>query len=231
MHAHIGYEERMIIEPSKTVLLLVDMQKESRYGIQGLDAAVAATAPVIAACRTAGIRLVYTRHISRVDGIGLSNAERLDQSGSPVYYRSSTAAVEVIDAIAPGAQDIVIDKHRWSGFHATPLDLLLRGLGIQHLIVGGFTTDCCVISTVYDAYAHDYEVHLVKDMCAATNDGSHKSAVLMMTNWVYDIEICDSMEMVKQVEGKPYRSWRSAAPDQMQFTAGSLNEVYASLNG
>ncbi len=220
-----------MIEPSQTALLLIDMQKESRYGIEGLDDAVAATRPVIAACRAAGVPLIYTRHVSRADGVGLSSAEMLDETGVPVYYRSETAAVEVMDALAPGARDIVIDKHRWSGFHATPLDLLLRGLGVQHLIVGGFTTDCCVMTTVNDAYAHDYQVHLVRDMCAATNDGSHKSAVLMMSNWVYDIEICDSTEMVKHLEGKPHRSWRSAAPDENQFTSASLDAVYASLGG
>lgn len=220
----------MITEPSTTALLLVDMQKESRYGIQGVDAAVAACVPVIAACRAAGLPVIYTRHISREDGVGLSNAERLDRSGRPVYYRSGTDAVEVIDEIAPGDGDIVVDKHRWSGFHATPLDLLLRGLGTRHLVVGGFTTDCCVMTTVHDAYAHGYRVHLVKDMCAATNHGSHESAVLMMANWVYDIEICDAAEMVKQIEGKPHRSWRPSAPDQKQFTAASLDEVYGSLS-
>jgi nicotinamidase-related amidase len=219
----------MVIQLSQAALLLVDMQKESRYGIEGLEAAVAATVPVIAACRAAGIPVVYTRHVSRADGIGLSNAEVLDESGVPIYYRFDTDAVSVIDEIAPHSQDIVIDKHRWSGFHATSLDLMLRNLGVRHLIVGGFTTDCCVMTTVYDAYAHDYQVHLVKDMCAATNEGSHKSAVLMMANWVYDIEICGSTELMKQLEGEPHGSWASTAPDQKQFTAETLDDVYASL--
>jgi nicotinamidase-related amidase len=223
------YNERMGIQLSKAALLLVDMQNESQYGIDGLDAAVTATARVIAACRAAGIPVVYTRHVSRSDGIGLSSAEVLEATGVPVYYRSDTDAVNVIDEIAPDPGDIVIDKHRWSGFHATSLDLMLRSLGVRHLIVGGFTTDCCVMTTVFDAYALDYQVSLVKDMCAATNEGSHKAAVLMMANWVYGIEISGSTDLVKQLEGKSHRSWRSTAPDPKQFTAETLNDVYASL--
>jgi nicotinamidase-related amidase len=224
----VAYNRR-VIESSKSALLLVDMQKESRYGIEGLDAAVAATVPVIAACRAAGVPVVYTRHVSRADGVGLSNGEVLDGDGRPVYYRSDTEAMEVLDDLAPQPGDIVVDKHRWSGFHATSLDLLLRGLGVGHLVVGGFTTDCCVLTTVYDAYALDYRVSLVSDMCAATNEGSHEAAVLMLANWVYDIEICRSEELVKRLEGRPHRAWRSTAPDQKRFTGATLDEVFASL--
>jgi nicotinamidase-related amidase len=219
----------MTLPPSQTALVLVDMQKESRYGIEGLDAVVAATVPVIAACRAAGVPVVYTRHVSRSDGIGLSNDEVRDDDGVPVYYRSDTAAVEVLDDLAPRPGDVVVDKHRWSGFHATSLDLLLRGMGVRHLVVGGFTTDCCVLTTVYDAYALDYRVHLVSDMCAATNQGAHRSAVLTMANWVYGIEVSTAEEMRKQLAGERHSSWRATAPDQKQFTSATLDEVYASL--
>jgi nicotinamidase-related amidase len=219
----------MTLPPSQTALVLVDMQKEGRYGIEGLDAAVAATVPVVAACRAAGVAVVYTRHVSRADGIGLSTDEVLDDDGAPVYYRSGTTAVDVLDDLAPHPGDVVVDKHRWSGFHATSLDLLLRGRGVRHLLVGGFTTDCCVLTTVYDAYALDYQVHLLADMCAATNEGAHRSAVLTMANWVYGIEISSAEEMVKQLAGERHSSWRSTAPDQKRFTSATLDEVYASL--
>jgi nicotinamidase-related amidase len=155
--------------------------------------------------------------------------EALDETGKPLYYRSSSDTMEIIDEIASRPEDIVIDKHRWSGFYETPLDLMLRSLGIKHLIIGGFVTDGCLMTTVFDAYARDYQVNLVKDICAATNSGSHKAAILMMANWVYDIEIFDSAEIVKKLRSQPHRSWRPTAPDQMQFTPDTLNDVFASL--
>ncbi|TJZ99172.1 cysteine hydrolase family protein [Actinacidiphila oryziradicis] len=218
------------MELSQTALVLIDMQKESQYGIENVDGAVAATVPLIAACRERGIPILYTRHISRADAVGLPNKEVLDERGKPVYYRSDSDAMDIIDAIAPRPEDIVIDKHRWSGFYETPLDLMLRSLGIKHLIIGGFVTDGCLMTTVFDAYARDYQVNLVKDISAATNSGSHKAAILMMANWVYDIEIFNAAEIVKKLRGQSCRSWRSAAPDQMQFTPDTLNQVFALLD-
>jgi nicotinamidase-related amidase len=213
----------------RTALLLVDVQKESKYGIENVEEAVAATVPLIETCRQFGVRVVYTRHVSRVDAIGLPNNEVLDEQGRPVYYRSGSDAANVIDEVAPRPEDIVIDKHRWSGFHETSLDLMLRSLDVKHLIVGGFVTDGCLMTTVFDAYARDYQVTLVKDICAATNSGSHKAAILMMANWVYDIEIVNATEMIKKLHGQPHLSWRSTGPDQLQFTADSLEHVFAKL--
>jgi nicotinamidase-related amidase len=219
----------MLTDPPTTALLLIDMQKESRYGVEGVDEAVAAAERALAACRTARLPVLYTRHVNRSDGIGVSLEEVFDADGLPVYYQAGTDAVDVLDAIKPEPHDVVIDKHRWSGFHGTSLDLVLRGLGVRELVIGGFTTDCCVLTSVYDAYARDYRVSLVADMCAATNEGSHQAAVMMMANWVYGIEILGADELVKKVGGAPYRSWRATAPDQRQFTAETLRDAYRSL--
>src|SRR5690606_12353931 len=93
----------------------------------------------------------------------------------------------------------------------------------------GIVTDGGVLTTVFDAYARNYRVCLVKDATAATNAGSHKAAVLMMANWVYDIEVLDAAEAVKKISGEAYASWTSTGPDQCQFTGGSLDAVYAAL--
>jgi nicotinamidase-related amidase len=214
---------------SQAALLLIDMQNESRYGIEGVDEAVTAAEGVVAACRSAGVPVVYTRHVNRRDGVGVSIDEVFDSEGLPVYYRAETDSIAVLGPLAPQPRDTVIDKHRWSGFHGTSLDLMLRSLGIRELFIGGFTTDCCVLTSVYDAYARDYRVTLVPDMCAATNRGSHHAAVLMMANWVYGIEILTARELAKKIAGEPHRSWRATAPDQKQFTADTLQDTYESL--
>lgn len=214
---------------AQAALLLVDMQQESQYGIEGVDEAVAAAASVLADWRAAGLPVFYTRHVNRADATGLTVSEVLDSRGLPVYYRAGTQAVDIVSAIAPRPQDVVVDKHRWSGFYGTPLDLMLRSLGVEHLLVGGFTTDCCVLTTVFDACARDYRVSLVPDMCAATNCGSHQAAVLMMANWVYGIEILAAAEVSKKLAGCAYHSWRATAPDQRPFVAATLERSYQSL--
>jgi len=213
----------------RTALLLIDMQKESKYGIERVEAAVASAKPLIEQCRYLGIPVIYTRHVSRQDAIGLPNNELLDAEGKPIYYRSDTESMEVIDDIRPSSADIVIDKHRWSAFYETCLDLILRSLDIKRLLIGGFVTDGCLMTTVFDAYARDYTVSLIEDISAATNSGSHKAAVLMMANWVYDIEILSASEAMKKLTNSPYVSWRPIRPDALQFTGATLDEQFASL--
>jgi biuret amidohydrolase len=213
----------------RIALLLIDMQKESKYGIEGVESAVASARPLIEQCRNLNIPVIYTRHVSRQDAVGLPNNEVVDAEGKPIYYRSDTESVEVIDDIRPSSADIVVDKHRWSAFHETCLDLILRSLGIKRLLVGGFVTDGCLMTTVFDAYARDYTVTLIEDISAATNSGAHKAAVLMMANWVYDIEILSASEAVKMLTNSPYLSWRSTRPDELQFTGATLDEQFASL--
>lgn len=70
---------------------------------------------------------------------------------------------EIIPELSPAPGDIVITKHRYSGFFETDLDLRLRERGIKSLIVTGCTTSVCVESTVRDAMARDYACLVLAD--------------------------------------------------------------------
>lgn len=217
------------MDVSRAALVVIDMQNESQYGIQGMHDAVQAARLLTHACRAAGMPIIYTRQVNREDSIGLPNSEPRNGDGLPVHYRANSRAVEIVPDLTPQPHDIVIDKHRWSGFHGTSLDLVLRDLGIQHLVMAGFVTDGCLLTSVFDAYAHDYQVNLIKDACAATNDGAHKAAILMMANWVYDIEIFSAEQFAKKLDGAEHASWKPSGPDQMQFAGDTLDAVFASL--
>lgn len=218
------------LNTNKTALVLIDMQKESEFGIEGMDAVVNNAKWLIAECRKIGIPIIYTRHINRKDTIGLSNEEPLTEDGKPMFYNNETDAVDIIDKIKPEKHDIVIDKFRWSSFYDTNLDLMLKSMGVKHLIMGGFVTDGCLMTTVYDAYFRDYQVNLVKDMCGATNEGAQMASILIMANWVYDIAIYDTSEMIKKLAGKPYKCWESSYPDQLQFTPENMRQVFHKFN-
>ncbi|AOW94047.1 isochorismatase [Rhodococcus sp. WMMA185] len=219
-----------MVNKSNTALLVIDMQKESKYGIEHMQDAVDSAESLIEACRSLSVPVVYTRHVSRADGAGLVNHDVLDDSGKPIFYRSDTENLEVIDQLQPQPGDVVIDKYRWSGFHETSLDLILRTQKIETVIVVGFTTDCCVLTTVVDAFSRNYDVILVKDGCAATNSGAHKSAILNMANWTYGIEIIDSRELIKKMSGSPYTSWKATAPDLVAYSSKRIDEAYESLS-
>ena len=65
--------------------------------------------------------------------------------------------------IAPEPGDIVVAKHRYSGFFETELDDVLRGLGATQLLIAGCTTSVCVESTVRDATFRDSTCIVLED--------------------------------------------------------------------
>lgn len=216
---------------SKTALLLIDLQKEEGTSeIAGMDEILHKTGNLIKTCREKGIPVIYTRHINRSDGIALANKEPVNEQGEPVYYHSESSSIEVADEVKPEKQDIIIDKYRYSGFFESNLELVLKSLGIKHLIINGVLTDVCVLSTALDAYYRDYQVNLVKDISGTTTDGGHMAAITMMANWIYDLQVYNAEELRKKLKNKPYHVWQSEGPDELQFTPDNLREIYAKLS-
>jgi nicotinamidase-related amidase len=84
---------------------------------------------------------------------------------------------DIISALYPVEGEPVIDKPMRSAFSHTDFDLLLRNRGIKNLIVGGVTTDVCVLGTVKDAIDRGYDVLLMEDGCAAAEYGLHNAVV------------------------------------------------------
>src|SRR5690625_4488499 len=189
---------------NETALVLIDLQKESSFGLLLLDDVLLKTKDVIRSCRNADIQIIYTRQINRTDNLDLFNEEPMTEDVWSSYYNFEKGNYNIMYEIAPEADDIVIDKYRWSAFHETSLYLILRSLGIKHLIIGGVVTDGCVMTTVYDAYFRDYNVHLIKDMCATSNEGAHMASLMIMANWVYNLEIYNANHIIKRLNGQKY---------------------------
>jgi len=76
---------------------------------------------------------------------------------------------EVVEEVRPLSEDYVVKKRRYSGFFATDLDLILRELKVDTLLVVGVKTNVCVRATVHDAFYLGYNVLVVRE-CVASND-------------------------------------------------------------
>jgi ureidoacrylate peracid hydrolase len=157
------------IDPSKAVMIVVDMQNDFvAQGAKLRSAQAAAMVPKLAAtlkfCREKGIRVVYTAHVHRRDGSDMGLYEDLY---APIADRSTlvdgTPGVEIFSSLAPEPGEHVIKKHRYSGFFATDLDLILRQWGIETVIISGTTTENCCHATARDAMFHNYKVVFLSD--------------------------------------------------------------------
>jgi ureidoacrylate peracid hydrolase len=103
---------------------------------------------------------------------------------------------DVISELRPQPEDVVLYKHRFSGFYQTELDDILARLGIKNLIFTGCTTSVCVDSTIRDAMFRDYRCVLLADCTGEPNGGdlprsNHDASVLIIQTlfgWVSNSE-------------------------------------------
>ena len=184
--------DAVTFEPSTAAVVVVDMQHDfaSRGGmfdlagidVSGIQAIVPAVERVLAAARAAGTMVCYLRMGFSDDlsdagfptsptwlkHVPLRAGDRViapDGTPSRILVRG-TWNTAIVDELAPADTDLVVDKHRYSGFHGTDLESELRARDVQTLIVVGATTSVCVESTVRDAMARDFHCIVVEDAVA-----------------------------------------------------------------
>ncbi len=92
-----------------------------------------------------------------------------------------TWGAQVVDELKPQNDDVIITKRRFSGFFETDLDLTLKDLQVDTVIVMGVVTNICVRSTIHDAFFRGYQVIVPRDCVMATGEREQESSL-------YDIE-------------------------------------------
>lgn len=91
---------------------------------------------------------------------------------------------QIVDALAPQGDEIVVTKTTDSALTGTNLRLMLHNMGIKDVIVAGIFTDQCVSSTVRSLCDESFGVVVVEDCCAAATDTLHRHE-LEIINMIY----------------------------------------------
>ncbi|GAB4179927.1 MAG: pyrimidine utilization protein B [Thalassobaculales bacterium] len=175
-------------ERRRAALLAIDLQgvfcrQDGAIGRQpGRDMAACAAAAglaleLVAAARQAGMPVIWTRHVLRDDYADGGLLTGWLRPGLKAIGALRASDPETALIATPAAADTVIDKPRFSAFHATPLDAVLRARGIDSLLVCGVTTSMCVESTVRDAGQRDYAVLVVREACADFDAARHEASL------------------------------------------------------
>jgi ureidoacrylate peracid hydrolase len=79
------------------------------------------------------------------------------------HCKEGTWDSEIIEELKPEADDYIVKKHRFSAFYNSDFENVLRGLGIETLVVSGIATNVCVESTVRDAFYRDINVFVPRE--------------------------------------------------------------------
>jgi biuret amidohydrolase len=196
-------------------LLIVDMQKEDLFPLANFTTAVNNTVKLLEFARQHDALIIFTRHINDLDRMPLPNGEPLNDLGEPASYTAGTYRTDVLDELHPLPSDLVIDKGRYSAFFKTRLDRELRERNITRLVVCGVMTDVCVLGTVLDGFYNNYDMTLIADACAATTSAAHYSALHIMSNWIYELEIISTDNFLRSAHGRQFISLKTETPDHL----------------
>jgi nicotinamidase-related amidase len=154
----------------RPVIVIIDFQYShtdpaSPIGSLNLVPAMDATNRLLAVARTKGIAIVYVNTMYRADGrdcglVGLKNPVAFE------YQLEGTRWVETDARIKPEPGDIRIVKKTADSFFMTPLDYILRNMGVDTVIVTGCSTSGCVRATIATGADLGYRI-VVPEECVA----------------------------------------------------------------
>lgn len=190
------YRERPI-EPAKTALLSIDMQNaewsparmaramtprsdiaHKRQFLERIETVLIPNQQRLqAAARAAGIEVIY----STVEAYTLDGRDRsLDHKISNLFVPKGSWEAEVIPAVAPLPNEIVIPNTSSGIFNSTNIDYVLRNLGIEYLVIYGVSTDQGVECAIRDAADRGFMVTQIEDACAAEKEQRHLVSIDQM---------------------------------------------------
>jgi nicotinamidase-related amidase len=203
--------EPIAIDPARTALVMIDMQRDflepGGFGealgndVTLLSAAIPPCKALLDRARTAGLLVVHTREGHRPD---LADAPRAKvERGAPskrigdpgpmgrILIRGEIGH-DIVSALYPQPGEPVVDKPGKGAFYATDLHGILQNRDIETLIVCGVTTEVCVHTTVREANDRGYRCIVPGDCCGSYFPEFHDIGLRMIAaqggifGWVTD---------------------------------------------
>lgn len=193
--AEIRAQDRLLsrdrpVEPTRTALLVIDVQNEvfnerqreqnPYFHEQARTRVLPNLRRLTDACRAAGAEVMYTV----MENLTKDGRDRsLDYKLSGFFIPKGSWEAQVVDAVAPGEDDIVLPKTSSGVFNSTNVEYLLRNIGIEHLAVTGFLTDQCVDHAVRDAADRGFYTICIADACASHTRERHEAALRLFAGY------------------------------------------------
>jgi nicotinamidase-related amidase len=139
-----------------TALVLVDIQNDYFPGgsmaLEGMDAAAANAAKLLAAFRERQAPVVHVRHLSVRPGA--------------TFFVPGTPGAEIHASVRPAAGEPVVEKNFPNGFRGTDLAERLRAAGADSLVIAGAMSHMCIDATTRAAFDLGFKCTVAEDACA-----------------------------------------------------------------
>lgn len=146
--------------------------KVTEHAAQALSAARARQMPVVHVVVGFSANYIECPHGSEV----------FDTARNKQLLRFDSWSTEIIDALAPLPQENIIRKHRVDPFYQTNLELTLRSMQVDTLVLAGVSTEFVVLATAMSAHDRGFHVIVLEDAVAAVSDKKHRAALEILSS-------------------------------------------------
>jgi nicotinamidase-related amidase len=164
------------IDPTRAALLVMDYQTGIVGRFDDADVLLARVQEAIATARAHGMQIGYVRvALTDEDAANVPPANKtFAAAAASRRMHADDPATAIHERVAPQTGDVVVRKSRVGPFSTTDLDAQLRDRGIDTLVLAGISTSGVVLSTVRQAADHDYDLYVLADACADTDNEVHR---------------------------------------------------------
>ena len=132
---------------------------------------------IVESARSHGVPVIFFQEAHRRNLVDFGR--ELD-GAEDIHLLEGDPGTEVSADLGMGPDDYFIRKRRYSCFFGTELEILLKGLQADTLILIGGHTDVCVHYTFVDAHQHDYFCRVVEDVVAGSSQAAHDASLNAM---------------------------------------------------
>jgi len=199
-------DEALQLDPGRCALIIQDMQNDviiegGAFADSGAPAhatsqnVVANVADLAAECRSAGVPVIHVWYIVEEGARGLRQNAPLFQGvkESNGLVRGSWGAAPA-DGLEPQDGDHVVEKMRMNGFYETRLDILLRGLGADTILITGAWTNMSIEHTARHGADAGYEVVIASDGTSTISEEWHHAALNYAVTNVGKVATCSEIK-------------------------------------
>ena len=175
-------DERYSFAPERSALLVVDMQRyfleESSHAYLSMGEAILDNVrKMVTSFRERGRPVVFTRH-ALLDNESPGVMEKWWND----TLRVSDPMSEMVAELKPVDDDDVVRKTRYSAFAGTDLDSRLRSAKVESVVITGVMTHLCCETTARAAFMRDYDVYIVVDGTASSDEELHIASLKTLTD-------------------------------------------------
>jgi gluconolactonase len=190
------------IDPKSAALIIQDLQNDvmiegGAFADSGAPAHAKAQNVVenvkelAAACRSAGVPVIHIWYVVEPGATGLKvNAPLFQGVKEANALVRGTWGAAPADGLEPQIGDHVVEKMRMNGFYETRLDILLRGLGVETLIISGAWTNMSIEHTARHAADAGYVAVVASDGTSTTSEEWQNAALNYAMQNVASVGTC-----------------------------------------